>query len=336
MSYGDDGGEHGSGSGLGLLAGVAMVVSGAAPLLRSCDDVAGLGRVARHSDDVRFGARYGDDALDLGRHALPRESRAYAIGDDDLAKVAGVDPADFDHYADDLEPRYARGADRAGRGAGLEEVFFLSRRYDPSLRLLYAAPSNGDDFQRIFGHAPSRSELSSVAQARRNLGNFPQSRPVTNADEVIDALTDGDRSIQVIIGHNEDGMLRLADGSQVDIETLSRKCAENGKLCVVLSCHSNRHIDRTSTTRGIDDAITYHEAERIGRELDSVFKQLAAQPEGPIAFTAVRPPQVDALVKLALERGIAKKRSRDRVTQAGKLVGFGAAGGLILFEMRSE
>lgn len=330
------GGSHG---GMGCLAAAAMILSGAAPFLRSCDEAADLAKIGRNSSRHldRFGpvSRGGDDVMMFGRHALLPESKGLTISNDDLAKIAAVEPEDIGRFSDDLTPQYARVADPADIHAGMAKAIFKTRRYDPTMRMLYAAPADGDEFRRIFGYSPSRSEIDAVMRARKGLGDFQRSRPVTSADDLLNELSDGDDSIFIVVGHNEGGMLRMADGSQVDLLTLSRSCEENGKLCVVLSCHSNRYIGST-TTRGIDDAITYQEAEKIGREIDDIFDQIADRPRDPASGYAIRVSQVDALIKIGLQRGVAKNRSYKRVKRAGKLVGFSTSGGLILYEMNAE
>lgn len=327
--------DRGNGhSPFGVLAGIAALLSVGA--LRSCDDVA---RVASHAADVadnigsqssRVRAAGGPIKSLVDETGQPLSGSATDNGT--LARHAGSEAADLEKYTADVGRQAAELANASGTDGAVSGRLFETRNFPPRLQLVYAAPRDRNEFRRIFDRTATASELAMVAKATRRISGIPQSRSMGRAHDVLGVIDNEQDAVVVIIGHNDSGKLRLADGSEIEIAVMARHCEKAGKLCVVLSCNSNRFLADTGPTRGVDDALTYEEAGRIGSEISAVFDKLAADGGAMLRQeNFVRANQVDALVKLSLERGVARNRSIGKMRQSGKLVSFSAGGGLIVY-----
>ena len=62
--------------------------------------------------------------------------------------------------------------------------------------------------------------------------------------------------IVAVIGHNEHGVLRLLGGGRARVAELEKTCAKHRKICVIISCESERHL--SGAAAGITDAAEFH------------------------------------------------------------------------------
>ena len=142
-----------------------------------------------------------------------------------------------------------------------------------------ALPSTADDFARIFGREPSVPQMNSMRSILSRVENagvrvLPQAvASGTVSDIVLERLRDSaGPTILTLIGHNDEGMLRFADESAINLRLLP--LLGPGKIIVPISCDSARYSSGLQV--GLPTPLTIEVAERTEALFVSRINDLAA------------------------------------------------------------
>ena len=133
-----------------------------------------------------------------------------------------------------------------------------------SVAVFSALPTSIEQFRRVFnGGRPTALDLATYQRASRRLDGVG----VKVAD--IDAGLSAPGRLFLIVGHNDNGQLRLVDGSPIRLADISERCEHSFKICVFLVCNGREHVG--SGSRSYGRAITPTEAARIAYKIQSVL-----------------------------------------------------------------
>lgn len=201
-----------------------------------------------------------------------------------------------------------------GRQAGARAAPLL----DDALRIVNETKT-GPEFKAVFGHEPSRAELGKAAQSvDALLGNGSHSvvlAPAVErmADQTMRLISDSTRPAITLVGHNEGGFLRFADGSRLSIEAAADG-APPGKILLILSCSANSYITVLGTVIGPMRRIAYEDTAAIER-----------------AFYSALPRSLDGLTKADLDRAmsdaLATVSTQKTLTVVSRAAGVSTAAG---------
>jgi hypothetical protein len=128
-----------------------------------------------------------------------------------------------------------------------------TRAANVGARLIIGA-ENATEFAAVFGDDAVRDadEVVSAAQwlAKGERGGLTVVRPGTGtaAEYALEALTSSSGGVATIIGHNENGVLRFADGSGLIIANLP----VNGPRIAVISCSSQKYVNGNAVGLTVD------------------------------------------------------------------------------------
>ena len=142
-----------------------------------------------------------------------------------------------------------------------------------------ALPSTADDFARIFGREPSVPQMNSMRSILSRVENagvrvLPQAvASGTVSDIVLEQLRDSaGPTILTLIGHNDEGMLRFADESAINLRLLP--LLGPGRIIVPISCDSAFYSSGLQV--GLPTPLTIEVAERTEALFVSGINDLAA------------------------------------------------------------
>lgn len=142
--------------------------------------------------------------------------------------------------------------------------------HERSALRLAAIPRGRTEFHNIFGVYPTPRE---VAQMKLTVQMFesagPQPTAIGSSKGFQAVLQSDDHTVIVIVGHNVKGRLMLADGESLDLNEMSEHCAAAAKICVFLSCSSDRYVRRNAV--GAARTITFREAHKLTSKVDSLL-----------------------------------------------------------------
>lgn len=121
-------------------------------------------------------------------------------------------------------------------------------------------PRNDEEFTKVFGRPPSQGEWQSIQNALATNTKRPGPSPVTILDEreFARVLASLDENVVVVIGHNENGILKTGVG-QLPLVSMQGACAKTGKVCIFLSCKSGGFVSDKGGI-GVQSELTYAEA----------------------------------------------------------------------------
>jgi hypothetical protein len=123
-------------------------------------------------------------------------------------------------------------------------------------RILDLLPGDAAEFAGVYGRAAKAAELREMLRASRRLEDGvaaaagrrmgARSQPLVTATlahvrsraEFLNALSKARREYLVVVGHNEGGMLRLADGGQIALEEVLRIASTQETSVVAVSCET--------------------------------------------------------------------------------------------------
>ena len=176
-----------------------------------------------------------------------------------------------------------------------EERFKQYSYYEPvkfKNKIFALSPNTSEEFENIFGAAPSPAEWSRLQKDLEQLSNYlsedalrqPVEQP-SSTDVIVKSIKDPAISYVTIIGHNEKGRLKLPTGEELGITNLSKLCAKHTTRCIFLSCESSRYAPVNNgylKNHYIDSKITFAEAGIFASRLDLALKAPSALRETPV------------------------------------------------------
>ncbi|WP_157223771.1 hypothetical protein [Caulobacter sp. AP07] len=138
------------------------------------------------------------------------------------------------------------------------------------------APRNAQDFSVMYGFPPSDAELEMLGKAVGKFESLSMAKKSISASaDIISNIKDNDKKILVIVGHNEHGNITLPDGEVVSLKEIEDACAESAKLCIIVSCSSNKFIN--GKAMGVDKTITLSEAARVVSKVEGVVSKASSE-----------------------------------------------------------
>jgi hypothetical protein len=299
------------------MGGVAALA--VAALVRMGPDLAVLGRSSvSHLDDVsRMASRSASHVDDLGvEHVRPLEFTDDIVGEADgaasakSAEARRTEPgrpatlhAGLAPLPDDLAAgtRYATGAPPFPPSATprrltaplhhLADLSDVNRPAPATYEVFIVAPEDPGQAQRIFtmsGDPPYAAKAVEDARlARVALG--ANARNQGGAYDLLRAIETSESSYISIIGHNQHGQIIFPDGTGFHLATLSKRCKELGKFCILLSCKS-KYVARESQA-GMHVRLTYRDAAAISARIEKIVGR---------AHGSISPRHIEKQIKAAL------------------------------------
>ena len=147
------------------------------------------------------------------------------------------------------------------------------------------APTDAKEYRNIFiatsgnGTQPAdltqaqASELTSVkASLKQTLG---RNRPDDLSDKSVEARIKADpASFVIVVGHNEKGEFRFADGTQTTIDVMAQSARPDQRL-IFISCEAAEHLTQPNAVGARRD-LTYPEAFQIAKSIETYIAGIPA------------------------------------------------------------
>lgn len=147
-----------------------------------------------------------------------------------------------------------------------------------TLERFISGPQNAADYKAIWGKVPGagqqQRDQSVLAGLSSDITRLAPAAGNTAADTFTASLKSSDAAVVTVIGHNDGGFLRLADGSGVPLSELGGV----GPLVAMISCDAARYASNNAV--GIlPSTVTLSVAVQIERTLTSRLQQLNSRPD---------------------------------------------------------
>lgn len=150
------------------------------------------------------------------------------------------------------------------------------REYTEYVEATHAAittiPRNLDEFNGVFGRLPSANETNALlSEADLVVREFHH---VSDEASLLKGIKEQEVNFVSIVGHNEDGLLRLPSGELIEITKIAQHCSSVGKKCIFLSCNSEEFLSAAADSAfGVDRRITFKGAHRIANYLGKRMRE---------------------------------------------------------------
>src|SRR5262249_19742823 len=157
------------------------------------------------------------------------------------------------HVSSSVEHSGGREADEAVKGwtATSHEVYAV-------------LPDNEQDYQGVFGNLPKERELKEVERAGKWLRDSQGRVRVAHNqnDDFGSFLQNTPADVVSIIGHNEEGLLRISDRIKFSLDEMFDKCAALRKTCLFFTCEARARFRAFKIDNGLaaKTRMTYGEA----------------------------------------------------------------------------
>ncbi len=160
---------------------------------------------------------------------------------------------------------------------------FTFKNTSPDISTLAVVPTNENEFKMIFGLEPTKSRLKEMSKAKNKLNELDMPTKFTNnnwqREDFEKYLQDNESPFVAILGHNEDGIFRLSDSSEIGLTDMGIICEQNNKNCIFVSCSSSDWV-KNPQQLSIEPSISYEEAVLIVKKLQSHLSSLEQKRKG--------------------------------------------------------
>lgn len=295
-----------SGKSIGVILQLGVAGVMALPLLaRSCDP----GTVAR------VGSEVGSNA--------PAVVRAAPI-EDSLSASRVVEGDNLQEFVSELSTASLRNLNDIPVG--------YSTPFEATVQFVSALPDTAGDFARVFGEPPTAAMLEQVSDTNSGLRAIDSSTQNANtSDELLRSISETDNNIIVLVGHNEDGVLKLASGGEIEISEVAQHCLDTGKRCVILSCESDQYIEQSNiAASGFSRVLTAREALYITQRLDNYLGRLR-EGERTVSYR-----EIDVGIRVFAAQSEDMALTVGQAKRASKIVLAGGSVGAIAFFTSDE
>jgi hypothetical protein len=198
---------------------------------------------------------------------------------------------------------------------------------DDVVRVVVSGVRNAEDFKGIWGQLPKSQNVldealnaTRVAQSRGYRVIFPSvGLAMRDAlrNEYAQATTEGAAAF-ALVGHNENGFFRFADGTGWDLSDIAAWQSGGGPIPVLLSCQSKVFALKYGQVVTVSDDITYGVGLDTAEYISNALPRRGNVPFGQIEDAANR--------GLAMAVANEKRVDARRMTRKVALVGGGALG----------
>lgn len=212
---------------------------------------------------------------------------------DDFARVASAGAKDVAHEAsvfDDAarasgvidDGRNLRSPVSSSTGAELANSDEFVRRRPSTHNVFIVAPQTDAEAAVIFGGGATRSRAVSEATRAKSASHVPPV-DIRRSTMLKRYIRQSDDQFISIIGHNEDGAIVFPDGSKVDLSQVADDCLSYGKVCIFLSCGSEKYVGGGALS--LSNKLTYRDAIEISNSLSAYLEAASAGQSSASAIT---------------------------------------------------
>lgn len=160
---------------------------------------------------------------------------------------------------------------------GRSATFLSMPRSDAEFRNIFdRAPTDQDRLAILLAQTPETLRDLQWAEDPKKQGISPTNQHRVSAAEFERFLNIESASVITVIGHNHRGSFKFPDGTAMKLKDMSRLCVAANKVCVFLSCHASKYVQRPSV--GFRRSLDYGEAMEIATRLSGniTFLELPA------------------------------------------------------------
>lgn len=132
-------------------------------------------------------------------------------------------------------------------------------------------PSTELEYKAIFGNENfDKNQFNNIVKLQKRL--FDEKNPHAYfpkaSDQLLNELTQNRKQEKsfIIIGHNDDGLLKFSDGSSLELKKIDSVANSLSRVAVLLSCKSSTFIEKNPATSYY---LTYNEAVKLVHRIDS-------------------------------------------------------------------
>lgn len=202
---------------------------------------------------------------------------------------------------------------------GLKNIREYAEYVEATHVTITTVPQSADQFDNVFKRKPSARETN-VLLSEADLVDR-KFQHISNEEALLKGIGEQNANFVTIVGHNENGSLRLPDGDLIEIELIAEHCSKTGKKCIFLSCNSEKFLSGAEDSAiGIKHKITFKGAHRIAEFLDEKMGT-----GGVTSYMRVSDDLRKELNTLALAANIS-----DAIASTSLVVVPGAIGGLLV------
>jgi hypothetical protein len=143
-----------------------------------------------------------------------------------------------------------------------------------TIKRFASVPKDVSEYRSVFGKPPSgaqRADIESTYQeaGTRGLQVLARTDESSIAEKFIVEYQSGGAQFATLVGHNEGGVFRFADGSGVNLDALG---GEGYPLLAVISCESGQYVNGTAV--GIPSRLTFQIAYATEQRYTQRVRQL--------------------------------------------------------------
>jgi hypothetical protein len=175
------------------------------------------------------------------------------------------------------------GVALAQRNTG-ERIIVIQR--NDRVGVVIVLPRNANEFENVYERRPSRSEVIDMLKTRRMVERLdnpvlrvqPDARTPTGLETYI---RQSDEKVIALVGHNDDGEFRFADGSTRNLATIDALAKKHDKLLAHLSCDAIDHVHHAPAATG---TLTNRDALNMANAIGKGIGQGPPSTNNPLRF----------------------------------------------------
>jgi hypothetical protein len=155
----------------------------------------------------------------------------------------------------------------------IRQTLFVQTPVEASFAAYGVVPEDNCVFKAVFGRTPTARDTTAVEKARTSLKalapEFTANR--MTAEGFREFVRDADEQFLIIIGHNDAGKFRFADGEAMPLADMAGLCVDRGKRCIFLSCEAMKALPESAV--GAAKPLTYEKAFFVATRLKRFGEQ---------------------------------------------------------------
>jgi hypothetical protein len=168
---------------------------------------------------------------------------------------------------------YLRQVSSSVDHSGGREADEAAKGWTATSHEVYAVfPENEQDYRGVFGKLPTSRELKEVELSDKLLrdSNLRVRVAHNQNDDFGSFLQNSPADVVSIIGHNEDGLLRISDSISFRLDAMFEKCAALRRTCLFFTCEARARFRAFKIDTGLaaKSRMTYGEASKAAVLVD--------------------------------------------------------------------
>lgn len=149
----------------------------------------------------------------------------------------------------------------------LISILLYFTAYQTSAEIIGLTPGDENGYEKIFNYIPEDKELQQIELAVEST-QYPVSK--LNSLMQFESTLNSNSGIVIMVGHNEDGVMRFADGSQITISEFEDRIERANKFGIVITCNGSCYTSHPSPRL----KISFLEAFRLADKLQYKFNNM--------------------------------------------------------------